>query len=190
MGRAKELMIEQEAQYARGYISPKAKEKYICANHFNDPYLVKYINDLGNEGICTYCGEKTFVFDFADFMDHVGERITNYLGPIENEDMYLASSFLDKDEMDEEIPGFKVRGPYIAPADAEYYEDVYEMMEDFDLMTDNNELNEDIANCFNVDQWIRKDPTALLRHDEMMYSWNNFSDMVKKKTTVHLLQEQ
>lgn len=181
MGHVKNFMIEQEAQYAKGYISPKAKKIYICANHFNNPYLVKYINELSYEGVCTYCGKSTYVLDFSDFMDHVGERITNYLGPIDNEDLFLASSFRDKDDVDEEIPGLTVRGSYIVPTDAEYYEDEYEMMEDFDLITDNDELNKDIANSFNVDQWIRKNPTALLPQDEMMFSWKNFSEMVKKK---------
>lgn len=117
----------------------------------------------------------------SDFVEYVGDRLTSFLGPIENEDMYLASSFLDKEDREEGIPGWEVRGLYLAPADADYYESSVEVMEDYDLMTDNEELNNDIDACLNVNQWIRKDPTSALMKDDLLQSWKNFSNLVKTR---------
>lgn len=178
MGQCKELMIERENAYNKGYITPQRSCKTVCKKHFENSYLARYIQDNGHLGTCSYCGNHVKVMDLADFMDYVGNRLVSYLGPMDNEGLYLASSFMDDDE---KIPGFVKRGPYIAPADAEYYEDVWELMGDYELETSNKELYEDIANCFNVDNWIRRDPTALLMKDELLFSWQHFSHLVKNK---------
>ena len=179
MGRVKELMMEKEELFSRGYVTPDEENKYVCLSHFTNSHLKQFILDNSRMGKCSYCKCKTKVCKFTAFMDFVGERLTNYLGPIDDEGLYLASSFLDKDE--DEIPGFKRRGPYIAPSDVEYYTDIEDLMFDFELITDNDKLTEDIASCFNIDYWIRKDPTALLYHEEMTYAWKNFSERVKKQ---------
>lgn len=179
MGRVKELMMEMEELYLRGYVKPDEENKYVCLSHFTNSHLKKFIRDNSREGKCSYCNCKTKVCKFTTFMDFVGERLTDYLGPIDDEGLYLASSFLEKDE--DEIPGFIRRGPYIAPKNVEYYTDIESLMDDFELITDNGKLNEDMASCFNVDYWIRKDPTALLYHEEMGYAWKNFSERVKKQ---------
>lgn len=110
-------------------------------------YLARYVRENGYAGICSYCGVHTMVIDLTDFIDYVGNRLVDYLGPMDNEGLFLDSSFMD----DDGIPGFIKRGPYITPADAEYYENIYQYMEDYKLITYNNKLNEDIANCF---MWI------------------------------------
>lgn len=179
MGQCKERQIEIEQAYSKGYIYPKHNHKAVCAKHFSNQYLAKYINKNGYAGICSYCGHHTTVLNMTDFMDYVGNRLVDYLGPMDNEDLYLANSFMDKDE--EEIPGFVKRGPYIVPFDTEYYEDVYDLVNDYGLVTTDDSLNEDIASCFNVDYWIRRDPTALLMKDELLFSWQNFASLVKNK---------
>lgn len=181
MGRVKNYLMEQEAQWASGFLPPESGEKYVCASHFENLYLKRFIAHNACNGTCSYCGKKDKVVDLADFVEYVGNRLTSFLGPIENEDMYLASSFLDKEDREEGIPGWKVRGLYLAPEDAEYYEDVGEVLMDYDLVTDNNDLNEDIESCFNINQWIRKDPTSALMKDDLLQSWKNFSHLVKTK---------
>ena len=119
--------------------------------------------------------------DMADFIEYTGNRITSYIGPIDDACLPSAASYLDKDDRDEGIPGWIVIGSLLAPAGVEFYEDTQEVMEDYDLVTGNDDLDEDIAKCFNVDQWIRKDPTAMLLHEELYRAWNNFSHMVKTK---------
>lgn len=181
MGYWKERQIEQEEKWAKGYLAPKSKYKFICASHFKNEYLQRHIKAHSYQGTCSYCGNHTAVMDMADFIEYIGERITSFLGPIDNEGMYLASSFLDKEDREKGIPGWIERGLYIAPVNAEYYEDVDEMMGDYDLITDNQYINDEIASSFNVNQWIRKDPTSALMKDELIQSWRNFSHLVKTK---------
>lgn len=181
MGYWKDYQIEQDENWAKGYLAPERNSKFVCASHFKNVYLQRYIKVNGHKGVCSYCKRGTTVVDMADYIIFIGDRITSFLGPIDNENMYLANSFLDKEDREEEIPGWKVRGLYIAPVDAEYYEDIEEVMDDFDLNTDNNELNDDIASFFYVNQWIRKDPTSALLKDDLLQSWRNFSILVKTK---------
>ena len=181
MGNWKEHQIEQEEKWAKGYLAPDNRQKFVCDLHFENQYLQKYIKTHGHHGYCSYCRKKSVVLDMADFIEFVGERITSFLGPIDNENLYLANSFLDKEDRENGIPGWTERGPFLAPADAAFYRNVYELMHDYDLITDYQELNDDIASCFYVDQWIRKDPTSFLLKDELIQLWNNFSQLVKTK---------
>ena len=98
----------------------------------------------------------------ADFIETVCARLIEYIGPMDNEGLYLASSFMDDDD---DVPGWAKRGPYIAPDNVEYYESEIDVMYDFDLYTDNDALNKDIEDCLYVDGWIRRDPTGLLMKD-------------------------
>ena len=163
----------------RGYMTPEEGKSFLCAQHLTNKYLKQFINDKGHSGTCSYCSKTGIVLDLAVFIDHIGDRMLNFVGPIENESLPLATSFYDDDE--EVIPGFERRGLFIAPNNAEYYEDVHEVMEDFDLVSSNERLNQDIASCFFVNQWIRRDPTELLLNEELFYLWNDFSEMVKKR---------
>lgn len=128
--------------------------------------------------------------DMADFIEYTGNRITSYIGPIEDECMPLANSYLDKDDRDEGIPGWTVIGSLLAPAGVEFYEDTQEVMADYALVTDNDDLNDDIATCFNVEQWIRKDPTAMLLHEELYRDWINFTRIVKTKLRYSFFRSQ
>ncbi len=49
MGRIKQDWIESQE---RGYSLPELKEKYVCANHFDDSYLKQYINKNSISGTC------------------------------------------------------------------------------------------------------------------------------------------
>ena len=128
--------------------------------------------------------------DMADFIEYTGNRITSYIGPIDDECMPSANSYVDKEDGEEGILGWSVRGLYLAPTKAEYYEDTQEVMVNYDLVTDNDDLNEDIAKCFNVDRWIRKDPTAMPVHEELYWDWSNFSHMVKTKLRYSFFRSQ
>jgi RES domain-containing protein len=181
MGRCKELQLEEYEKWSRGYNPPEPGEKFTCASHFGNIYLQHHVKRNGHLGRCSYCKKRKTVMDMADFIEYTGNRITSYIGPIEDECMPLANSYLDRDDRDEGIPGWTVIGSLLAPAEVEFYEDTQEVMEDYDLVTGNDDLDEDIAKCFNVDQWIRKDPTAMLLHEGLYRAWNNFSHMVKTK---------
>jgi RES domain-containing protein len=190
MGRCKELQLEEYEKWARGYNPPEPREKFTCASHFGNKYLQRHVERNGHLGTCSYCKKSKTVMDMADFIEYIGNRITSYIGPIDNECLPLANSYLDKEDREEGIPGWTVIGSLLAPAGVEFYEDTQEVMEDYDLVTDNDDLDEDIAECFNVDQWIRKDPAAMLLHEELYRDWSNFSHMVKTKLRYSFFRSQ
>ena len=190
MGRCKELQLEEYEKRARGYNPPEPGEKFTCASHFGNKYLRRHVECNGHLGTCSYCGESKTVMDMADFIEYTGNRITSYIGPIDDECMPSANSYVDKEDREEGILGWSVRGLYLAPTKAEYYEDTQEVMEDYDLVTDNDDLNEDIAKCFNVDRWIRKYPTAMPLHEKLYWDWSNFSHMVKTKLRYSFFRSQ
>lgn len=190
MGRCKELQLEEYAKWSRVYNPPEPGEKFTCASHFGNKYLRRHVECNGHLGTCSYCGESKTVMDMADFIEYTGNRITSYIGPIDDECMPSANSYVDKEDGEEGILGWSVRGLYLAPTKAEYYEDTQEVMVNYDLVTDNDDLNEDIAKCFNVDRWIRKDPTAMPVHEELYWDWSNFSHMVKTKLRYSFFRSQ
>lgn len=175
----KQQQILEDENRSRGFRVPDHDEKYLCLSHFNNKHLVKLLARHTRKGICSYCGDQTDVIDLADFIEIVCTRLTEYLGPIENENLYLGSSFFDDDE--EEIPGIVQRGIYAAPANVEYYESEGDVMMDYDLCSDNDSLNQDIEDCLYVDGWIRRDPAGWLMKDRMLFSWRAFSSLVKTK---------
>lgn len=190
MGRCKELQLEEYAKWSRVYNPPEPGEKFTCASHFGNKYLRRHVECNGHLGRCSYCKKRKIVMDMADFIEYTGNRITSYIGPIDDECMPSANSYVDKEDGEEGILGWSVRGLYLAPTKAEYYEDTQEVMVNYDLVTGNDDLNEDIAKCFNVDRWIRKDPTAMPLHEELYWDWSNFSHMVKTKLRYSFFRSQ
>ena len=145
MGYWKDYQIEQEKQMAEGYILPEKGGKFLCADHYQNKYLKKYISDNGAAGVCSYCGKHTKVLDLSDFVEYVGGKLADWLEDIDNAGLFLEKSFYDNDL--EEIPGYQRASGYIAPDDASYYETNNEVMDDFDLESDNSTLNKDLSSC-------------------------------------------
>lgn len=179
MGYWKQQQIKDEGNRARGYEIPERGNKYLCLSHLRNKYLTNLLKQHVVKHKCSYCGKQSDVIDLADFIECVCLRLTKYVGPIDDENLYLASSFLDNDK--DKVPGWIRRGPYVAPDNVEYYESADEVMADFDLCSDNENLNIDIEHCLYVNGWIRRDPTGLLMKDHMKFSWEAFSELVKGK---------
>lgn len=174
MGLAKKLMMEQEEREAIGYDEPQHGLKYVCADHFSNPYFRGFIMDNSVNGRCSYCNRKGNVIDLALLVSHIAERLTDFLGRIEDQNLYLASSFIDKDDEEEGIPGYCVIDNFITPDGETVYDSYYEVAEDFDCLADDDAINEEIGRHFYVNRWIRKDPVSLLPHEAMKYSWTSY----------------
>jgi len=174
MGQVKQAWIEAEQ---RGYDLPEPGEKYVCRNHFSDYYLKQYVDDSSHWGQCSYCGSKIRVVDLHDFMEYVAGKITEHFGDPGDEDLYLSSSYYD--DGDEEIPGYKRVGSFIAPDFAEHYESTSELLAEIDLVTDDENLNKDIEDCFLSDEWIQHHAYMMTEGQELSFLWKVFSTMVK-----------
>lgn len=172
MGQVKQQSIEDES---RGYSLPN--EKYVCASHFNDKYLQQYVRENSITEKCDYCERKTQVIDLRVFIEYVAGKITGYYGNPGDEFLYLSSSFYDDDE--EEIPGVKRVGSYISPSYAEYFESTVELLYNLGLTTNSNQLDEDIENCFILDEWIQHHPYMMTERQELSFMWRMFGRMVK-----------
>jgi len=172
MGQVKQQWIEDET---RGFSLPD--EKYVCGDHFDDIYLQQYIQEHSNSGKCEYCGRKTQVIDLRDFMEYAAEKITDYYGNPGEESLYLASSFYDDGE--EEIPGFKRVGSFVSPSYADNFDSTVELLYNLDLITDNDQLNKDIEDCFILDEWIQHHPYMMTEGQELSFMWKMFERMVK-----------
>lgn len=184
MGRLKEMMIDQE----NGLMHTFDGDKKVCAEHFRDPYLQDYIRKNGHEGLCSYCGkEHTLVLDMQDFMQHVEERLSQRLCSLDDANLPLSSSYYDGDK--EVIPGVRRAGSFILPEKAETYEDVQDLMDSYGLYTLNNDLNEDIASCFNNDECVQTEAFAEDLDEELSYEWDYFSNMVKHKKRYTFFQD-
>lgn len=174
MGQAKKLMMEQEERQAIGYDEPQLGLKYVCEDHFSNRYIKEFIRDNSVLGRCSYCKSKGQVIDLALLVNHIAQRLTDFLGGIEDQNLYLASSFIDKEDEEEGIPGYKVVDNLIAPDDEKVYDTYFEIAEDFDCLADDDSINEEIGRHFYVDRWIRQDPVSLLPNVAMKYSWDNY----------------
>lgn len=172
MGGVKNEWIEAES---RGYRLPD--EKYICASHFDDIYLKEYIKEFSSLGICDYCGKSKLVVDLRDFIEYVAGKITEHFTNFDNGDLPLANGFFDDDN--ESIPGLQRVGCFVAPSSAETFESTKELLFNIDLISDNDDLNNDIEDCFMWDEWIQASPFVLTKKQELSFMWETFSRMVK-----------
>ncbi len=183
MGRAKAMMIEQE-----GLMHAFDEDKNVCACHFSDPYLQTYINDNGHTGKCSYCGKRNKkVLSMKSFIDFIECKLEQRLCSLDEANLPLASSFYDDD--DEEIPGFSRAGCYIIPNSAEKYKSVQDLMYDYNLYTSDDNLNNDIASCFNYDELTEIDVFGEDLDEELSYAWDTFSQMVKYKKRYTFFQD-
>lgn len=116
--------------------------------------------------------------DLATLVSHIAERLTDFLGRIDDQNLYLASSFIDKEDEAEGIPGFLIVDNFIAPDNESVYDSYYEVAEDFDCLADDDRINGDIGRHFYVNRWIRKDPVSLLPQEALKYSWTSYFNEV------------
>lgn len=177
MGWAKKLMMEMEEK--GNWPSDNLRNKYVCSNHFDNVFIQQLIEEKGEPGICSYCGEKGIVRDMYGLGQDLMWRISLFFVDVNDAGLMLANSFYEDEN--EVIPGFKRVGDYIAPKENTYYESPEEMMEDLDLLTDDSELNEDIRSLFSVEQWISKDIFEEDKNIRLTNQWDAFVNSVTYK---------
>lgn len=172
MGWAKKLMMEIQDQGDW----PELYGKCICSRHYEDNYLKELIDKDATPGKCSYCGRTAPVRDMQKFAQDVTWKIHLHYNNADDEGLLLASSFYDDEK--EVIPGFKRVGPYILPNDAEHFESALEMMEELGLISDNDELNEDIEEMFSTQLWVKKDFNIPDENIRLTDEWLKFAKEV------------
>ena len=142
MGYYKNKEIED---FSRGYSLPD-ENKCLCARHYKDVYLRRYVKKHSHKGVCSYCNKKTGVIPLSDFVEYTMDRIRQYYTTPDEDGLYLEKTFYDDD--DEIIPGLKRVNGYVTRENAKTFDSVEELLEEIDLISDNEALDQDIQNCF------------------------------------------
>lgn len=177
------MMMEMEEGIMHSFYG----EKYVCAKHFEDYYLQKYIKEHGHLGQCSYCGKRGKIFDMKGFMEFIENKLSQRLCSLDEADLPLVSSYCD-DEDDEFIRKNSL-GCYILPEKAERYESVEDLMYSYGLYTSDDNLNKDIACCFNEGIWTVRNVWEGDIDEELSYAWNYFVTMVKHKRRYTFFQD-
>lgn len=159
---------------------PVKGERFVCACHFQDEAIRAHINLNGQLDYCSFCGESAKIVDFADFMEYVASTISRYFVTINDANLPLASSYYDKDD-DLSIPGYVREGPFVTRVLAPSME-VPELLKELSLVTNNNDLNHAIEDCFNdSESWIKKEPLSITTEEENSFDWEEFCHTIKHK---------
>lgn len=103
-------------------------------------------------------------------------KIGLYYKRLDDAGLYLADGFYDDNQ--EVIPGFKRIGEYVVPNELTNYGSVDELMDGLDLVTDNEELNNDIKSCFSTGQWISSDIYDEDKSIKYANQWDRFVNTV------------
>lgn len=90
MGFFKEKEIED---FSRGYSLPD-ENKCLCARHYNDVYLRRYVKKNSHKGVCSYCNKKTDVINLSDFVEYAMDRIRQYYTTPDEDGLYLEKNVL------------------------------------------------------------------------------------------------
>ena len=174
MGLVKNKMMEMQDN--GDWPNHDLADKYVCTCHFEDKYLNEIIQSHGKQGTCSYCGKQSVVCDMKTLCEQIVWKIGLYYQPLDNAGLYLADDFYDDEQ--EVIPGFKRIGEYVVPNELTYFDSVDELMDGLYLITDDDDLNNDIKSCFTTEQWISSDIYDEDRRIKYANQWDRFVDMV------------
>jgi hypothetical protein len=181
MGRAKELWLEQEEYSARtGMVADLERgSKFVGSRMLLDHYAANYVESNGIDGICSYSGEHCKVMDIVNLAEWVAGRILRYFRNPSEDNLYLESSFKDKDEDVDEDSGIMYVEGFATLKGALYYESTEELLDNYKL-TDNDSLLSDIASCLRNTSWINIDSYAMREDDELSFYWSAFAKQIKE----------
>lgn len=174
MGQVKKLWMEMQERC--DWPSDELRGKYVCTQHFEDKYLRALVEEKGHHGTCSYCGRKGIVSDMYDIGEQIAWRVGLYFIDPSNADLQLAKYYYD--DYGEIIPGFQRVGDFVLPTENTVYESTQEMMFDLGLFTDDDELNEDIADIFSTDTWVSKDIYEEDQNIRLSNQWDRFVNTV------------
>lgn len=151
------VMEEAERFGNMGLIS--IKDTCLCANHFSDKYVRKYIRENSQLGYCNYCKKEKNVISLEDFMFYFMKIVTYFYTD--------AAEFMSYDSSE---------GGYLGTTC-----NSYELFEEFYPGINNYELEQDIRDSIVDKAWASPDKYYETDGEIMMYNWNYFKDIVKHK---------
>lgn len=159
MGRASEQEI---LRIERGY---SFVEKTVCRNHFDDYAILNYIDEYSEGGTCSYCGDvflESGIIPMEFLVEFISKGIFYFYGDPNDEGVAYDSS-------EGGWQGVNVMDSYDL-----FHDEIF-------LDIDNQEIQNDLVNCFSDNQYCLKNPYNLSEHQELSFDWKHFSSIVKHK---------
>lgn len=184
MGRYKHMMIEKAEQ---GY---DLTGKMVLPNCFDDVNLRKRLSQIGIDGICTYSHQRGIVVPMEYAFDLINKYLLRYYDDPDQCDLYLANSFLDKGEENDKKSLLDSFGPYLTTKGCEKYDNTKEFLEGVGLLTDYDELNQDLIEAIGDHWWIEREPFVISLGDELSMKWKHFSDCVMHRQRFTFIANQ
>lgn len=167
MGRAKELMMEEESQ---GFANPP--EWDVCAFLFPRHALVRnFIKTTGHSGQCHFSGKQTIVVTLKELLSFIYNEFRKYYEDPAQGCSYSSS----KDDEDFEGSGWHSDNGYILP-DSRRVRDTHEVFEKESFYSTSDELDEIISSSIFGDEWVERDPYGDTLSEEMLFQWERFRE--------------
>ena len=160
---------------------PESGRTFVCSCHFEDENLRMYIERNGGSGTCSFCGKEAKVTDFANLIEHVKDIVYRYFGTLDDENIPL-------ELFHEKSNGFGLVKEFVFENEQKHHIDLLHslptssLLQELDLTTDNDSLNESIESCFDMGQeWIRHNPMAFTEGQWVSYYWDSFCNTIKSR---------
>lgn len=160
---------------------PISGRTFVCSCHFKDENLRKYIERCGIGGLCSFCGKEGKVIDFANLIKHVKDTVYRYFGTLNDENIPL-------ELFHEKSNGFGLVKEIVFKNEQTHHIDLLQslstssLLQELDLTTDKDSLNESIESCFDMGQeWIRHNPMSFTEGQWVSYYWKSFCDTIKSR---------
>lgn len=144
-------------------------DQKVCYKCFENLDLQHFIKSNSTSAGCDFCRSKSKSHELSEVLDHIIQCIhSEYTDPV--------------NEM-----GWNGReGGYIGAETL----DSYELLERIGLVTNSDELFDVILDNLPSEIWCENEPYQLRDHEELNYTWKNFSDTVKYKCRYTFLQNE
>lgn len=166
MGRAKELMMEEEE---RGFSNDS--KKCVCDKMFpHQKYIRETIKNSTQYGYCDYCEEYGAIITLNEVVEMVYNDFIRYFENPAEELPFESGG--DWNEFNGS--GFhKEGGGYILPNNRSIMS-TSEALEFAGFQPYSDELFDDVADSFHSDDWVLKDAYLLTEEEQMLYDWDLF----------------
>lgn len=161
MSRIKDYMARVEEQGFNCQF-----DKYVCFDCIGNYAISEFIRTNAEEHSCDYCGREDESQPISVHIEVVMQLIVDG----------IRSEWGDPND---ECVGWD--GGWVGARVLDNYDLIYDEL-GYELMIDNEELNDDIINSMNDQQWCEIDPYGLRPYQADFYTWEQFCRQVKHES--------
>lgn len=138
------------------------RNQFVCYRCLSEPYLIKLVKTTGQKKRCYFCHSQRKSIELLEFLEIIKKGLNSFYGNAIDE---LPIEF-QKDTSDSKV-----------------YFDTYELLtEIIDYpITENQDLLDEISDFVSDQTWCKRNYFELSEHELLLYSWQDFCEIVKYK---------